>query len=215
MTAYHSRYSFTEKVYLRANYVTATREQLLAALPSRTWDGIQNQARRMNCNGRPCNRPPHNVSSWSPANIALLRKHYPTSGAPKIVELTGLSAGAVRCAAARFGICYVAQGPKPRPDRPARRVATEKPAKVVAPRPAAPVKPVAAKPVPLLAVKRSAGTPNLNLQKESRKRAEKAGQKKGLAEAIAHHKTLRYGQPEHTAFLCGGLRGWQQWKAAQ
>ena len=58
-----------------------------------------------------------------------------------------------------------------------------------------------------------ASTPNVNAAMAAKRRAEMP--RTTLSEAIARHKTLRYGQPEHTAFLRDGLLGLNQWKAAQ
>ena len=68
------------------------------------------------------------------------------------------------------------------------------------------------RPLPLVKAPR-AFTPVANAT-AARKRVA-AGKPSTLAEAIARHKTLQYGQPEHTAFLRGGLNEWNQWKAAQ
>ena len=96
------------------------------------------------------------------------------------------------------------------------RFVAQQPAYVpVAPRP--PKAPKAAAPrtvAPLPPVKAPrATTPNVNASMSRKRQA--SSKESGLAQAIARHKMLRYGQAEHTAFLRDGLAGWQQWKAAQ
>lgn len=202
----HRAYTPAENDYLRAHYATATRPQILAAVPGRTWTNIVNQASKLGASGRPPVVPLRDRTSWHPANVALLLALYPTGGAPAVVAATGLTANAVRSHAVRLGLRYVAQRPEraARPYRPRNtpKVAVVKMAR--APRPMPPLPPV--KPP-------RASTPNVNAAMAAKRRAEMP--RTTLSEAIARHKTLRYGQPEHTAFLRDGLVGWQQWQQHQ
>ena len=196
-------YTPAESAYLRAHYATATRADILAAVPDHTWHSIQKKAAKLGATGRPPVVPLKDRTSWHPANVALLLALYPTGGAAAVVAATGLTAIAVRAHACRLRLRYVAQRPV-RAHRPYRPRNTPKVAVVKAARPMPPLPPV--KPP-------RASTPNVNAAMAAKRRAEMP--RTTLSEAIARHKTLRYGQPEHTAFLCGGLLGWQQWQAKQ
>lgn len=200
-------YTIEQKEYLRAHYATATREEIMAQFPGRYWKLIQNQAGRIGLTGalarQHAKRP---ATAWTPTALAYLRTNYPTLGPVPVASFTGLTMAAVRSAAAREGIRRLIL-PKPAPaQKRAKKVAQQEVQQVAK---AAVVKFAG----PLLAVKRSSLTPALNIQKEARKRRDQP--KNSLAEAIARHKTLRYGQPEHTAFLRDGLAGWQQWQRQQ
>ena len=168
MANQHTPYAPAEVEYLRAHYATATKEQILTNLPTRIWENIVNKAVKLGCTGRKRVVPETLTTSWGPANVALLRAHYPTSGAAKVVALTGLSVLAVRAAAQRLGVAYVSQGPKTRGPRAYRPRAK----KADAPKPAR--APRVVKPAPVPAPKRSAGTPLLDAAKAARKTAEKA-----------------------------------------
>lgn len=201
----HRPYTVRDNQYLRDHYATATRAQIEVAIPGRTWYAIRNQAAKLKATGRPLVVPVTARTSWHPANLALLLELYPTGGSAAVVAATGLSANAVRMQANRLQLHYIAQrsltprAPRTyRPRNPAR-VAVVK--MVRATRPLPPVK------APRI------GTPNVNAAMSRKRQA--AMPSTTLSEAIARHRTLRYGQPEHTAFLRNGLAGWQQWKAAQ
>ena len=168
MANQHTPYAPAEVEYLRAHYATATKEQILANLPTRIWENIVNKAARIDCNGRARYMPPRDTGTWGPENMAILLAHYPTGGATAVAGLTGATIDAVRAAAWRHGIAYVAQGPKPRAPRAYRPRAK----KADAPKPTR--APRVAKPAPVPAVKRTAGTPLLDAAKAARKHAEKA-----------------------------------------
>lgn len=196
----HRPYTMQENRYLRAHYITDTQADIMANLPGRRWTNIGNQASRLGCSGRTHVMPVKQISSWHEANLAILRTHYPTGGAVKVAALTGLTLHAVRAAASRNNIHYVAQGRGPRAHRPYRprasKVAVVKVART--PRPLPPVKP------PRIS------TPNVNAAMSRKRRAEPAAVI--TAQEISR---LNYSHPARMAYTMGGITGWQQWKATQ
>ena len=207
-------YTAAERAALAALYHAGTKADIMAAVPGRSWNALQLQAAALGVVRQPGN--------WSEAELLILSTDYPSNGAKYVAALVGKDEEEVRRKAWQQHISRLPATAEQRAQRAAKLLITRRNRylKNLAERPKqtvklAPVpKPVVVKAEPLLAVKRSAKTPVLNVAKEARRRKE-ASQRIGLAEAIARHKTLRYGQPEHTAFLCGGLLGWQQWQAKQ
>ena len=198
-------YTPEDLAYLRAHYATGAKADIMAAFPGRAWNVIQNQAAKMKCTGRPQVVPVKQRTSWHPANLEILYALYPTGGAVAVAAATGLTANAVRNHAGRVGLRQRLRGRKPYVSRKASGSSAPKPA-------AAPRAPRAVR-LPMTPPR--ADTPVINARTASKRRDRDQGSSTGLAEAIARHKKLRYGQPEHTAFLRDGLAGWQQWKAAQ
>ena len=188
-------YTSEEKAYLRKHYATSTRAELLAHFPARTWTQLQTVASRWKLPTRMV--PGRFRSTWTPERLALLCLHYPLTGSTGLPALTGLSAEAVRKEAARQGLraAYtprVQAAPAPKAPRPPR------------------VKPEG----PLLAVRRSSLTPNLNVAKEARRRAEEAPKKSAGITADQIRK-MPYSDPQRVAYTLGGVAGWQQWKKQQ
>ena len=196
-------YTVDETAYIRAHYATASRADILAAVPDHAWHSIQKKAAKLAATGRPMVVPIKERTSWHPANVALLHALYPTGGTPAVVAATGLTANAVRSHAVRLGLRFVAQHPAraPRPYRPRNtpKVAVVKMARTQRPLP----------PLPPIKPPR-ASTPNVNAAM-SRKRL--AGPVVSItADQI---RQLDYNHPARMAYLHGGITGWQQWKAAQ
>ena len=191
-------YTAEEKQWLRRHYTTSQRADLLAHFPTRTWESLQALARKQHATGRQV--PGRFRSTWNAERLALLRLHYPRTGSAGLPALTGCTAEAVRKEACKQGL----RAPyMPRPATPAKAYVPRPPRE----RPQAP-------PGPLLAVRRSAQTPNLNIAKEARRRAEEAP--KNAAGITADQiRKMPYNDPQRVAYTLGGVSGWQQWKAAQ
>lgn len=222
MANQHTAYTPAENEWLRAHYATASREAILAAAPGHNWQAIQNQASKLGASGRPKHQPAC-VTTWTPERVALLRAHYPTGGSAAVAALTGLSCNAIREHASRLRLSYVAGQARAEARQQAHNAAkaaritrAARPAKVrqrAAPKPAPTPKPKAPA-APVLAVKRSAGTPNLNVQKEARKQKELAPQKAAAVTAEQIRK-LPANHPGRHAYSMGGVSGWQQWRQQQ
>lgn len=201
MANQYPRYTAADAAYLRAFYTIATQQQIMRAMPGRSWTNIGNKASRLGCSGRVKIMPVKHISSWHETNLAILRTHYSTQGAAYVAELTGLTLHAVRAAASRNGIRYVAQGPRPRAPRPYRPRTAPKVAAA----------PVARTPRPLPPVKAPRiGTPVANAN-AARKRRD------GPIVSITAQEISRlsYSHPARMAYTMGGIAGWNQWKAAQ
>lgn len=198
----HRPYTARDNQYLRDHYATATRAQVEAAIPGRTWYAIRNQAAKLRATGRPLVVPVTARTSWHPANVALLLELYPTGGSAAVVAATGLSANAVRMQANRLQLHYIAQRsltPRaPRPYRPRNAPKVAAPPVARAPRPLPPVK------APRI------GTPVANAN-AARKRRD------GPIVSITAQEISRlsYSHPARMAYTMGGIAGWNQWKAAQ
>lgn len=201
----HRPYTAAENDYLRAHYATATRQQIEAAVPGRTWVAISNQAVRLKATGRPLVVPVKERTSWHPANVALLLALYPTGGADAVVAATGLTANAVRNKASRLRLAYVAQYPAraPRPYCP------RAPKAVAAPKVAGPPVARAPRSLPLIKAPR-VSTPNVNA----------AMARKRLAEPVVSITAFEISKlkPDHEGrqqYSLYGRAGWDKWKAAQ
>ena len=208
----HTAYSSAETAWLRAHYATASQAEILAALPGRKWTSLQNYVCKIKASGRQHFIPKLPVTAWTPANVALLLAHYPAGGSAEVAALTGLTPNAVRSEASRRKLRYVAAAapkrklmlPKIKPPVRVPRVKIN-PAIVPLKRPDG---------QPLLAVKRSAGTPNLNVAKEARKRAEEAP-RRAVAITADEVRKLPYTHAGRMAYMLNGVAGWQQWQQRQ
>lgn len=208
-----------EDAHLRTHYAATARPDLLALLPGRSWGALQERATKLGL----CR-----TNHWLPEHQAILHEHYALRGAAYVAALVGRRVDGVMKQARKLGLRRTWGL------RPARRAGTG-PTK--APKPTAPrkttkrqVRPPVVQPdskrntaagppkkpdaAPLLAVKRSAGTPNLNLQKEARRKAEEAPKKAVSITAEAIRK-LPANHPARHAYAMGGVAGWQQWKQQQ
>ena len=107
-------YTPAEDAWLLAHYATAPRETVLAAIPGRLWTAILQHAHKIGAARRSAFIPRMAVTSWHPANMALLRAHYPTQGPAVVAALTGLTPAAVRSQAHRCQVGYTGR-PAPRP----------------------------------------------------------------------------------------------------
>lgn len=225
----HRAYSPAETAWLKAHYATATQVEIMEAVPGRSWTNIQNHASKQGAAGREKFVPKLAVTSWTPAHVAVLLAHYPREGSAAVSALTGLTRVAVRAEASRRKLAYVSLGKRPKPAKVAKPKAVKtakpvKPRQLMAPKVKPPVRVPKVKvnpsivPLrrpdgqPLLAVKRSAGTPNLNLAKEARRRKEEAPVRAALITAD-EVKKLPYNHPGRMAYCLDGVRGWQRWKA--
>ena len=207
-------YTPAERAALVALYSAAPKADIMAALPGRSWNALHLQAAAMGLS-----RP---LGTWSKAELLVLAAEYPRNGGRYVAALLGKDEEDVRRKAWQQHVSRLPATAEQVAERATKLLATrrlrylknlaERPKQTVklAPKP----QPVVVKTAPLLAVKRSAKTPVLNVAKEARKRKE-VSQRRGLAEVIARYKTLEYGCDEHTAFRDGGLLGWQQWQAKQ
>lgn len=196
-------FTAAQNEYLIAHYATASKAEVLAMFPGRSWANIMKRGSRIGSTTNTARRA-YAPKLWTAPADAYLRAHYPTAGARAVADHLGLTHQQAGARARYLGVSRLKSAKAP-VEAPAP--VPRKPYAARAPRVAAPSY------APLLAVKRSALTPVLNVVKEARKRREQP--RSGLAEAIARHKTLAYGCKEHTAFLRDGLAGWQQWKAQQ
>lgn len=201
-------YSDKECATVRKFWPSATRAELLAALPGRTWNSIQHQARRLYVRRLSRIHQGPYKSAWSPEHLELLRAHYPKEGSGYVADLVGRGTGAVTMMAKKLGIRRQWAGPMPRvaKPRPVRAVAVK-----VAKTPASKAsKSALAKqqpePVAIQPVKRSPVTPVLNARAEARRRAEKEQQTKPKP-FVTVDQLKAAPQPVRWAYTCAANRG--------
>jgi hypothetical protein len=197
-------YTLKERALLAKHYPTTTREQMEEMLPGRKWPSIQALATRLKIRRQlPQSRP----STWTEAELAILRAEYPKQGVMKVAALLGCTSDRVNLCAKKLGL-----------QRPQRYVPKPMPAKV-AKAPKAPKEPKEARltkadrellkkvaaPTP---VKRSPITPTLNTRAEQRRLAEKLQEQKPKPFVTAAEiRELRADHPARWAYTVAARQG--------
>lgn len=208
-------YSPAEHATLAAFYPSATRAEVLAALPGRSWHGITMVAS--------ANKIRRNTI-WSAAEVALLLAEYPLHGAVAVGKMLGKTQLAVIRKAYNLGLKREHASPELRKAlKSARailrynRLAAERPprpARVRRPPPVKAPRLVVVKAKPVLLAKPRPMLPNLNAAKQTRKRTEKAAT--AAVEITAEQiRRLDYSHPGRIAYMLNGVAGWQQWQSEQ
>jgi hypothetical protein len=202
----HAPYTEAEKAALVRLWPRAVASQLAEALPGRTWNSMQHQAKVLKVR-RTYRGDGTNKLTWSKEHQDLLRKYYPTHGRQYVADLVGRKPGAVASQAWQMGV----------PFNPAKaRVAAANPPKP-APKPVV----VAPKPVVVLeiAVKTNPNTPLLNKSKAARRRAEKGGKGESISDQV---RRLPADSVARRVFLLAGRNGgpaataaFLEWKSQQ
>lgn len=196
---------------VHALYPSAHKAAVLHALPGRSWNALSLIASRLGL---------RRSYAWPASAIAALREHYPTQGGPFVARLLGKPVHEVTKKASQLHVLRVRPVATPdmvaarkarRADSQRARIATKRATDF---RPASQPKPVAEKPTPLLAVKRSGLTPNLNLQKEARRQKEEAP-KRTVAITADEVRKLPYHHGGRMAYMLHGQAGWRQWQQQQ
>lgn len=207
-------YTPAERAALVALYSAAPKADILATLIGRSWNALQLQANAMGLT-----RP---LSKWSAADLVVLATDYPANGAKYVAANIGKDEEEVRRKAWNLHISRLPATAEQRAQRAALLLVTrrnrylknlaERPKQTVKLAPV--VKPVVVKAAPLLSIKRSAKTPNLNLQKEADRRKREAAKVVVSITADAIRKLPANHPARHAYAMCGVL-GWQQWNAKQ
>lgn len=202
-------YSEVERKALRRLYPNASREQVLAALPGRSWDGIQHQARDLKLRRKHPGQRGKN-GQWSDEHIAILTAHYATQGAAYVGNLVGRAPGTVTAQACKLKLNRVRPLPAPKQHSPVPKAKnTLRPmqvgAKLEAPAP----------------TKRSPNTPNLNARVEARLRESHKKKAVSIIDQIKHLPADSEGRKVYAiAARNGGPAGtaaflaWQKQQAA-
>ncbi|GAC1372607.1 MAG: hypothetical protein NVS3B25_07190 [Hymenobacter sp.] len=205
-------YTPAEDKALRRLYPRASHARVLAAVqPGRKWVNLANRAHKL---GVKRTIHPIIARAWTADETATLLAHSRTIRPGKLVALLpGRTSSAIGRQAAKLGVAYVPGPPQPRsrafigprelkPKKaPKPQVAkAPKPVVVKPPKPAAPVRPAP--------VKRSPGTPNLNVQKavmEKKKKVEVSITAEEVRKLPYHHEGRK-------AYMLHGRAGWENYQ---
>jgi hypothetical protein len=199
-------YSEAEHALLVAHYPQASRADVLAALPGRTWCSIQGHAIRTQVR-----RHAYRTKPWTAADVALLQARYATTPTAELAARLGRTAQAVKMCAVRLRLTAERRGPRQQPPRPPRAKAVKptkppKPTLVLKARAAAKPKPkpmapdpAKGKALPTPGLQTNAGTPNLNAAKAARKAAQQAA-KRPVVVTAAELSKYDYAHPARQAY---------------
>jgi hypothetical protein len=102
-TSYNVPWSVQEETTLARLYPAAAKDDVLDALPERTWGQICNRACKL--------RVPRSAVTWSAAEEALMREHYPQMGGAKLGQQLGRSQRSVCGKAQSMKLAYAPKHP--------------------------------------------------------------------------------------------------------